>query len=591
MNGITRIFDLLNPDVCKYKKETVILSWQPENKLIAYTFQQYFDYSHKLAAVLLKKGIRRGDRLATVINNRPEWNFFDMAIMMVGAIQVPVYPTISLDQYAFILNDAGVKAIIVNDGDVFTRLRLVLENTFSLQLIVSIDENSDVVSMQQLLSENYTANELEEVRAIAKSITTDQIASIIYTSGTTGKPKGVMLSHSNLISNFVSLSHILSQQPASRTLSVLPLCHIYERILNYTYQLSGASIHYVETFEKLKEGLMIAKPQMMCAVPRLLEKLYDGILAKGRDLKGIKKFLFFWSLRLSQRVNPSQKQSIFFSFMLAIARRLVFSKWHKALGGSLVTIVSGGASLNPKIAKTFWAAGFKVIEGYGLTETSPVIAVGNFLKGGVRMGTVGKKLPGVELKFAEDGEILVRGPGVMQGYYNRPERTAEVIDKDGWFHTGDIGRIVLDDFLQITDRKKEMFKTSGGKYVAPQVLENRFKESPFIEQVLVIGDGQRFPAALIVPSFDYLRSYCQIKDIPYTSNQDVIKHSRIIHRIDEEIYTTNQHFGRHEQIKRWEIIADSWTVESGELSPTLKLRRAYLLEKYKSIIEELYNKP
>ncbi len=330
---------------------------------------------------------------------------------------------------------------------------------------------------------------------------------------------------------------------------------------------------------------------MMCAVPRILEKLYDSILAKGRDLKGIKRFLFFWALNLSQRVNPSQKQSFYFQIMLGLARKLVFNKWQKALGGRLVTIVSGGASLNPKIAKAFWAAGFKIMEGYGLTETSPVVAVGNFLKKGVCIGTVGKVLPGVEIKFADDGEILVHGPGVMLGYYNRPDRTAEVIDSEGWFHTGDIGRLVNGEYLQITDRKKEMFKTSGGKYIAPQVLENRYKESPFIEHVLVVGEGQRFPAALIVPSFDYLRSYCQIKGIPFNSAQDVIKHSRIIHRIEDEIYAINQHFGKYEQIKRWEFLTDSWSVETGELSPTLKLRRSFLTEKYKALIEELYAKP
>lgn len=591
MPGVNRIFDLLNPEVCKYNTEGAIFSWQPQNTLIAYSFSQYRFISHSIAASFIKHGIAKGDRVATVISNRPEWNFFDMGILLAGAIQVPIYPTLSLEQYAFILNDAGVKAIVVNDEIVFKRLGRVLSSIDSLQLIISVDACAGVASLNDFIEEFRTYKAFDEVNEVTQSIDEKAIASIIYTSGTTGKPKGVMLSHSNLISNFVALSTILLQQPASSTLSVLPLCHIYERILNYTYQYTGAAIHYVDTFEKLKEALLIAKPQMMCAVPRILEKLYDSILAKGRDLKGIKRFLFFWALKLSQRVNPSQKQSFYFQIMLGLARKLVFNKWQKALGGRLVTIVSGGASLNPKIAKAFWAAGFKIMEGYGLTETSPVVAVGNFLKKGVCIGTVGKVLPGVEIKFADDGEILVHGPGVMLGYYNRPDRTAEVIDSEGWFHTGDIGRLVNGEYLQITDRKKEMFKTSGGKYIAPQVLENRYKESPFIEHVLVVGEGQRFPAALIVPSFDYLRSYCQIKGIPFNSAQDVIKHSRIIHRIEDEIYAINQHFGKYEQIKRWEFLTDSWSVETGELSPTLKLRRSFLTEKYKALIEELYAKP
>lgn len=591
MNGIARIFDLLNPDVSKYEKGTIALSGKQNGIFYSFDIQQYIENSYGLAHAFVKMGILPGDRIATVINNRPEWNFFDMAIMLVGAIHVPVYPTISLEQYSYILSDAGIKAIVVNNQQVYDRLKDVLATISTLKIVICIDACHGIIEMKHLLEQFSSPNLCADVIEIASKVTSESVVSIIYTSGTTGRPKGVMLTHANMISNFLALSQILNQEPAKKALSVLPLCHIYERILNYTYQLTGSSIHYVESFDQLKESLQEAKPQIFCAVPRLLEKIYDGILAKGRDQKGIKKFLFFWSLRLSQQINPSQRQSIYFQFKLALARKLVFSKWHKALGGNLVTIVSGGASLNPKIARTFWAAGFKIMEGYGLTETSPVIAVSNFLKGGVCIGTVGKILEGVEIKFAPDGEILVRGNSVMKGYYNRPERTAEVIDAEGWFHTGDIGQLVRGEYLQITDRKKEMFKTSGGKYIAPQVLENRFKESPFIEHVLVVGEGRKFPAALVSPSFDYLRSYCIIKEIPYNSNADIIRHSRIIHRIEEEIYNVNQHFGKHEQIKRWELLSDSWSVESGELSPTLKLRRSFLLEKYNQIIEELYEKP
>jgi long-chain acyl-CoA synthetase len=400
-----------------------------------------------------------------------------------------------------------------------------------------------------------------------------------------------MLSHANLVSNFTALTEILKQQPAQRAASVLPLCHIYERILNYTYQNCGTAIWYIDGFDKIKEELTEARPDIFCAVPRILEKLFDAIMAKGRSLKGIKRALFYRAIAIGQQYEPDQEFSLLYKFKLAVYRKLVFEKWHEALGGNLVSIVSGGASLNPRIARIFWAAGFKLMEGYGLTETSPVIAVSNFLNGGARTGTVGPVLPGVELKFAPDDEILVRGPNVMMGYYNRPERTAEVIDSEGWFHTGDIGHMVDNKFLQITDRKKEMFKTSGGKYVAPQVLENRFKESAFIEHILVIGENRKHPAAIIIPSFDYLKSWCRVKDIPYGSDDDIIRHSRVIHRIEEEIYEINQYFGHHEQIKKWEIITDRWSADSGELSPTLKLRRKYLVGKYGKLIEEMYEKP
>ena len=397
-----------------------------------------------------------------------------------------------------------------------------------------------------------------------------------------------MLSHANLVSNFTALSGILSQQPAQRAVSVLPLCHIYERILNYTYQNSGTQVWYIDGFENLREGLAEAQPAIFCAVPRIMEKLFDAIMHKGRNLSGLSKLIFFRAIAVGQQYEPGCETSLIYKLQLVLLRKLVFSKWHEALGGKLVSIVSGGATLNPRIARILWAAGFKIMEGYGLTETSPVIAVSKFLEGGVKIGTVGPVLPGVEIKFAEDGEILVRGPNLMLGYYNRPDRTAEVIDKEGWLHTGDIGRMIDNKFLQITDRKKEIFKTSGGKYIAPQVLENRFKESAFIEHILVVGENRKHPAAIIVPAFDYLRNWCRVKEIPYSSDEEVIRNAGIINRIENEIHEINQHFGRHEQIKKWEFISDKWTYDSGELSPTLKLRRRFLNKKYAALIEEMY---
>jgi len=591
MNGVTRIFDLLEVSQQHYKADEPVLFGKKNGQVLEVDRATYYRSSYVLAHALIESGIQKGERVATIINNRPEWNFFDMAICLAGAVQVPVYPTISPEQIQFIFNDAAITGLVVNDAVALDRISGILGDIPTLKFIVSVDDTAGTICMNNLLQKYHSFYPSEKVVKIANSINTDDLFSIIYTSGTTGRPKGVMLSHANLVSNFTALTAILKQQPVKRAASVLPLCHIYERILNYTYQNCGTAIWYIDGFDKIREELSEAKPEIFCAVPRILEKLFDAIMAKGRDLKGVKRTLFYRAISVGQQFEPGEEFTLFYKLKLAIYRKLVFKKWHEALGGHLISIVSGGASLNPRIARIFWAAGFKLMEGYGLTETSPVIAVSNFLKGGARTGTVGPVLPGVELKFAPDGEILVRGPNVMMGYYNRPDRTAEVVDSEGWFHTGDIGHMVDEKYLQITDRKKEMFKTSGGKYVAPQVLENRFKESAFIEHILVIGENRKHPAAIIIPSFDYLKGWCKVKDIPYGSDDDIIRHSRVIHRIEEEIYEINQHFGRHEQIKKWEIITDRWSADSGELSPTLKLRRKYLTAKYENLIEEMYGKP
>jgi long-chain acyl-CoA synthetase len=591
MNGVSRIFDLIEVAGERYKAGEPVLYGKENGRIFAVDSQKYHQNSYILAHALLDSGIWQGDRVATIINNRPEWNYFDMAISLVGAVQVPVYPTISEAHIRFIFNDAEISGLIINDPLLWERIRNVIKEIPSIKFVVSIDPVSGINSMDDLLRKYQQFYPEKKVTAIAEKIKPDDLFSIIYTSGTTGRPKGVMLSHRNLVSNFTALTGILSQQPTSKAVSVLPLCHIYERILNYTYQNSGTSIWYIDGFDNLRERLAEAKPEMFCAVPRILEKLFDAIMAKGRDLKGIRRFLFYRALAIGQQYEPDQDFGLLYRFQLAIVRKLVFKKWHDALGGNLVSIVSGGASMNPKIARIFWAAGFKLMEGYGLTETSPVVAVSNFLKGGVRTGTVGPVLPGVEMKFATDGEILVRGPNVMLGYYKRPDRTAEVFDAEGWFHTGDIGHMVEDKFLKITDRKKEIFKTSGGKYIAPQVLENRFKESAFIEHILVIGENRKHPSAIIIPAFEYLKNWCRVKEVPFSSFEDIIRNSRVLRRIEEEIYSINQHFGHHEQIKKWEIIADNWTADSGELSPTLKLRRKFLTEKYARLIEEMYERP
>ena len=591
MNEVTRVFDLVQLAGQRYKAGEPVLFGKQNGEILSVDFQTYHRNSFVLAHALLESGIKKGDRVATIINNRPEWNYFDMAISLAGAVQVPVYPTISGNQIHYIFNDAEISGLVVNDALLWERIDTFIQQVPTLRLVISVDHIAGITCMDGLLNKYQPFYPEKKIVEIANNVKPEDLFSIIYTSGTTGRPKGVMLSHNNLVSNFTALTSILKQQPAKRAVSVLPLCHIYERILNYTYQNCGTAIWYIDGFDKIREGLAEAQPEIFCAVPRILEKLFDSIMAKGRDLKGIKRFLFYRAIAIGQKYEPEKEFSLPYKIQLKIARKLVFSKWHDALGGKLVSIVSGGASLNPRIARIFWAAGFKIMEGYGLTETSPVIAVSNFLKGGVRTGTVGPVLPGVELKFAADGELLVRGANVMLGYYKRPDRTSEVIDSDGWFHTGDIGHMVDKKYLQITDRKKEIFKTSGGKYIAPQVLENRFKESAFIEHILVIGENRKHPSAIIVPAFDYLKSWCRVKEIPYNSDEDIICHSRVIHRIEDEIYEINKHFGHHEQIKKWEIIPVRWSVDSGELSPTLKLRRKFLTEKYSDLIEEMYGKP
>ncbi len=588
MHGVTRIFDLLNLAGQNYKSGEPVLVGKKDGKVFSADSSAYKKNCFKLAQALLNSGIKQGDRVATIINNRPEWNYFDMAISLIGAVQVPVYPTISEEHIRFIFNDSQISGLVVNDAKVWNRVRTMVNEMPFVKLIISIDKTEELTSLAEILKKNQASYPSEEVTGISKNIKPSDLFSINYTSGTTGRPKGVMLSHQNLISNFTALTGILKQQPAKRAVSVLPLCHIYERILNYTYQNCGTTIWYIDGFDKLREEIAEAQPEIFCAVPRIMEKLFDAIMDKGRNLKGIRKFIFYRAITIGQLYEPGRSHSAFFQLQLLFARKLVFNKWHEAFGGKLVSIVSGGASLNPRISRIFWAAGFKTMEGYGLTETSPVIAVSNFLKDGVRAGTVGPVLPGVELKFSTDGEILVRGPGVMMGYYNRPDRTSEVIDTEGWFHTGDIGQMIDKKYLQITDRKKEIFKTSGGKYIAPQVLENRFKESAFIEHILVVGENRKHPAAIIVPAFDYLRNWCRVKEIAYSSDKEMIQNARVVNRINEEIFEINRHFGHHEQIKKWKIISDKWSLETDELSPTLKLRRKHITAKYAQLIDEMY---
>ncbi len=587
MAAIRRIFDLLDLYRNDFADLQIALAGKAKGTWKHYSPAEYLDISESLAKGLLAMGIQKGDNIATIITNSPEWSFFDMGILQSGAVQVPIYPTISEANYDYILKEAEVKLIVVSNMEIYERVRKIIPQLSSLQKVYSIENTDELAHWTEIL-ELGRQNEKTDLEAIKNTIQPDDIASIIYTSGTTGNPKGVMLSHSNFISNFTASSDILSENPVSKALSFLPLCHVYERMINYMYQLNGVSIYYVDNIDKLRDYMKEVKPHIFGAVPRVIEKTYDKLVRTGRGLKGIKKQLFFWALNLAHRFELDGKNGPFYQIQYKIADKLVFSKWREAFGGELDVIISGGATLNPRLARTFWAAKIKIMEGYGLTETSPVIAVYQFIKGGVMFGTVGPILPGVEVKFADDGEILTRGPGLMKGYFRHPEWTDEVIDDEGWFHTGDIGELINGKYLKITDRKKEIFKTSGGKYIAPQVIENEFKESPFIENIIIVGENKQYTTALIVPNFEHLESWCRVKEHPYESPEKAIEDERIINRISREVNEVNRGLDRIEQVKKFKLLPENWSVEKGELSPTLKLRRKVILTKYAGLIDRMY---
>ncbi|MDZ7775563.1 MAG: long-chain fatty acid--CoA ligase [Bacteroidales bacterium] len=508
-----------------------------------------------------------------------------MGLQQIGAIQIPIYPTTSIEHYKHIFTEAEVKVVILSEKAVYDKIKPALDDT--VQHLYTFEKTEGLEHWEDFLAKGQNSRE-EEITAIKNKVKPDDTATIIYTSGTTGPPKGVMLTHRNFISTILGVIEIIDQNPVKTAISFLPLCHVYERMLSYFYQYKNITVYYAESIEALGDNLREVQPEMFCAVPRVLEKTYDKIINKGRNLPLLPKIIFYWALRLGEQYDHHEQKGWWYHFQLKIANILVFKKWRKGLGGNLKLIVSGGATLQSKLARTFWAAGIDVMEGYGLTETSPVIAVSSYIDNGIKIGTVGPVLKGVQVKFADDGEILCKGPNVMKGYYRQPEKTKEVLGDDGWFKTGDIGHLEDGRFLKITDRKKEMFKTSGGKYIAPQVIENMMKGSPFIENVLVVGDNKKFPAALVVPNFYHLRSWCNVKGITYTNDKEMIENQRIIDRYEREVAEMNQHFGKVEQIKKIALLSEPWSIETGELSPTLKLKRRVLYQKYEETIEALY---
>jgi long-chain acyl-CoA synthetase len=549
--------------------------------------KEFIQQANLLSRALVAIGVKAADKVVIVSTNRFEWNLMDIAIQQVGAIVVPVYPNISTKDYHYIFNDAQVKACFCGSVELYEKIKSIQPEVPSLASIYCFDEHPSV-DYFRIIEEKANETEQRTVEELKANVRYEDLATIIYTSGTTGNPKGVMLSHKNILSNVEACIERIPADQHSRVLSFLPVCHIYERMLHYLYMYLGCSIHFAESMDTIGENIREVKPHVFTAVPRLLEKVFDKIMAKGEELKGIKRALFFWAVGLAEEFEFTGK-SAWYRFRLNIARKLIFSKWMEALGGEVKAVASGSAALQPRLARIFLAAGIPVLEGYGLTETSPVVSV-NCLKKGIGIGTVGPLLTNVKVKFAPDGEILVKGPNVMMGYYNQPETTAEVMTSDGWFHTGDIGEMVDDKFLKITDRKKEIFKTSGGKFIIPQAMENKFKESRFIEQIMVIGENRKFPAALIIPNFQFVKDWSKRKgnDLDALSNDEIAKLPQVIQRIERVVEEFNKGYGNWEQIKKIALLPREFSIETGELTPTLKLKRKIILEKYKVEIDTIY---
>ena len=556
-----------------------------------YSSEDFRSMSDKVSFGLLSKGFKPGDKIAIISNNRPEWNFIDFGTLQTGGVDVPIYPTVSDNDLRFILNDAKVKFIFVSTLEIYEKVNRSLGENLSAVEIFSFEEIPKVKHWSELLEEGDKYNKKESLGQIKKNVNPKDLATILYTSGTTGQPKGVMLSHNNLVSNFLAVRHCTPTVPGDKALSFLPLNHIYERMLTYMYMYICISIYYAESIETIGDNIKEIKPEVFSAVPRLLEKVYEKIVAKGNALTGFKKKLFTWSLNVGDNYNPSKPMSLGYRISLAITRKLVFSKWQEGLGGNVKAIVSGGAALNPRLAKIFWAAGIRILEGYGCTETSPVIAVNTLLPNGMRIGTVGPVIDDVEVKIADDGEILCKGPNVMLGYYGSPKLTDEVIDSEGWYHTGDIGLFEDGIYLKITDRKKEIFKTSGGKYIAPQMIENKLKESRFIEQVMVIGENQKFAGALIVPSFQNIREWIKNENMELDqSNRALIcENAEIKKLIMNEVNNINKSLAQYETIKRFELLPDDFTIDNGEITPKLSLKRKVITEKYLEKINKIYH--
>ncbi len=583
---LKRFFDIPYYQLSEYAQPDALVA-KENGSWKKYSTQEFVDMMNKISRSLVGFGIQPDDKIAIIANNRPEWNFVDLGTLQAGAINVPVYPTISEEEFKFIFNDAEVKIVFVSDEELFRKVSNIKAAVPSLQAIYTFDQVEGADHWTRLLEQD-SEQHGDEVDRRKEAIQPNDLATIIYTSGTTGTPKGVMLSHENVLSNLRASIPLLPINDQHRVLSFLPLNHVFERMITYLYMSQGVSIYYAESMETIGDNIREVQPHLFTAVPRLLEKVYDKIYAKGEALTGLKKKMFFWALNLGLKYEYGGANGWWYETQLGLANKLIFSKWREALGGNIIALVSGSAALQPRLARVFTAGKIPILEGYGLTETSPVISVNRVEEENRRFGTVGPVLDNVEVKIAEDGEILCKGPNVMLGYYKRQDLTDEVIDQDGWFHTGDIGTFVDGKFLKITDRKKEIFKTSGGKYVAPQVIENKLKESTFIEQIMVVGEFKKFVSALIVPAFPYLKEWCEKSSIPCGSNQEMVSQQAVIDQFQEIVDTFNPNFGHVEQIKKFALVPDEWNVDTGELTPTMKVKRKKVLEKYQHLVEQIY---
>jgi long-chain acyl-CoA synthetase len=590
-----RLFDCIDWQLAQFPQEDMMAA-KEDGVWKKYRTKDVKRLVDSLSMGLLKAGIgfqdgtiEGRDKIAVLSNNRPEWLILDMAVQQTGAVLTPIYPTISVNELEFILNDASVKLVFVSDKDLYEKVQSVRQATPTVQAVYTFNEIQQALHWKDLLHTG-SEEEIQQLQATKDRVKPEELATILYTSGTTGFPKGVMLSHHNILDNIMNVEEILEPVcgPKDRSLSFLPLNHIFERVVSYIYMYRGVSIYYAESLDTIGDNLREVKPSLFSTVPRLLEKVYERIIGKGRELTGLKKTLFFWAVAVGNKYEVDKNQGIFYNIQLAIANKLIFSKWREGLGGHVRAIVTGAAACQVRLLRVFTAAKIVVMEGYGLTETSPVISVNRFDPGGRRFGTVGKVIRNVTVKLAEDGEICCKGSNVMLGYYKRPDLTAECIDSEGWFHTGDIGIWTEGDFLKITDRKKEIFKTSGGKYVAPQPIENKMKESPYIEQMMVVGAERKFTAALIVPSMDNLRSWCEKNDVDTSSTDKILNNPKVIEHYKTIVERFNLQFNPVEQVKKFELLNAEWTINGGELTPTLKLKRKVIMSKYADVIEGIY---
>lgn len=592
MSKPRRLFDCIDAQL-KNNPLEAMLAAKENGQWRKYSTAEVKDIVDKLATGLLATGISSNDmsvegrdKIAVLSKNRPEWMFLDLAVQKIGAVLVPIYPTVHVTDLEFVLKDAQVKAVFVNDEDLFYKVQSIRSRVASIGEIYSFEHVSGAKHWKELL-ELGKQEHYQLLTTASEKINTEDLLTIIYTSGTTGTPKGVMLSHHNVLSNVMACIPCFPPGTNQRSLSFLPLNHVFERMVTYVYLFKGASIYYAESLDTISDNLKEVQPNMFTTVPRLLEKVYDRIMQKGNELTGTKRKLFFWAHRLAEKFEINKSQGLWYNIQLTLANKLIFSKWREALGNNIQCIVTGGAACQVRLIRIFTAARITIMEGYGLTETSPVIAVNRFNEEDRMFGTVGPLIDNVEVKIAEDGEILCKGPNVMMGYYKRPDLTAEVI-QEGWYQTGDIGTIVENKFLKITDRKKELFKTSGGKYVAPLPIENKLKESTFIEQVMLVGSEKKFVGALIVPSFAYLQEWARKNNLPDLSNEALIRHPKVIDLYRDLIESFNKYFNHVEQVKKFELLPHEWTIDTGELTPKLSLKRKVVMEKYRDAVERIY---